>query len=329
VFVKDRMLSDSTNVRVPGATAPAVKPAIATASSTAECAASGDAATGEKKAWSLQDFDIGKPLGRGRFGNVYLAREKKSKFICALKVIMKSQLSKSKVTHQLRREIEIQAHLRHKNILRLFGYFHDASRVYLILEFAAQGELYKELQSVKRFGEERAAYYIRCLTDALAHCHKVGVIHRDIKPENLLLDQHGEVKIADFGWSVHDKVGKRQTLCGTLDYLPPEMLLSQPHDNAVDIWSLGVLLFEFLVGQPPFLAEGHEETYRRIKKVDLHFPSHISEGARDLMQKLLVATPKERMRLSDVLGHPWLKRGDVWAAKLETEKAHNIEKQRS
>lgn len=103
---------------------------------------------GNVKTWELSDFDIGKPLGRGKFGNVYLAREKKTQFIVALKVLFKSQLAKAGVEHQLRREIEIQSHLRHTNILRLYGYFYDQSRVYLILEFAARGELYKELQKV-------------------------------------------------------------------------------------------------------------------------------------------------------------------------------------
>merc|ERR1719272_1071327 len=111
-------------------------------------------ATGRKKEWQLSDFDIGKPLGRGKFGNVYLAREKASKYIVALKVLFKNQLQKAGVEHQLRREIEIQSHLRHPHILRLYGYFYDATRVYLILEFAAKGELYKQLQKVSRFAED-------------------------------------------------------------------------------------------------------------------------------------------------------------------------------
>ena len=159
---------------------------------------------GEKpRTWSLNDFDIGKPLGNGKFGKVYLAREKKSHFIVALKVLYKSQLSKAGVEHQLRREIEIQAHLRHPNILRLYGYFYDATRIYLILEFAAKGELYKELQKHGTFDEKRSAKYIKSLAGALGYCHTKHVIHRDIKPENLLLDMRGELKIADFGWSVH------------------------------------------------------------------------------------------------------------------------------
>lgn len=106
---------------------------------------------------TIADFDIGKPLGKGKFGNVYLAREKTSKFITALKVLFKSQLEKAKVVHQLKREVEIQSHLRHPNILRLYGYFHDDARVYLILEYAPNGELYKLLcsQPEKRFDEKR------------------------------------------------------------------------------------------------------------------------------------------------------------------------------
>jgi aurora kinase len=110
-----------------------------------------------KKRWTLADFDIGKPLGNGKFGKVFLAREKKSKFVVALKVLSKEQLSKAGVEHQLRREIEIQSHLRHPYILRLFGYFYDQKRVYLILEYAARGEMYKELMKVGKFAERRAA----------------------------------------------------------------------------------------------------------------------------------------------------------------------------
>jgi len=258
--------------------------------------------------WQLGDFDIGKPLGRGKFGNVYLAREKKSGYIVALKVLFKSQLQQSNVEHQLRREIEIQSHLRHPNILRLYGYFYDESRVYLILEYAAKGELYKELQKQGRFDEHRTATYIASLAKALLYCHSKHVIHRDIKPENLLLGLQGDLKIADFGWSVHAPNSRRKTLCGTLDYLPPEMVEGSLHDESVDVWSLGVLCYEFLYGQPPFEAAGHSETYKRILRVDLKFPDspNVSPKAHDLIRSLLVKVPSERMSLSSVLEHPWI-----------------------
>jgi len=196
--------------------------------------------------------------------------------------------------------------LRHPNILRLFGYFYDKSRVYLILEYAAKGELYKELKRRKFFDEKRAAGYIYSLALALRYCHSKHVIHRDIKPENLLLGLHGELKIGDFGWSVHAPNSRRQTLCGTLDYLPPEMIEGKEHDASVDIWSLGVLTYEFLVGNPPFESEHTKDTYKKISRVDLNFPSTMSEDAKDLISKLLVHDPKERLSLDGVLKHKWI-----------------------
>jgi len=262
----------------------------------------------EKNRWTLNDFEIGRPLGKGKFGNVYLAREKRSKFIVALKVLFKSQLQKAQVEHQLRREIEIQSHLRHPHVLRMFGYFYDETRVYLILEFAPGGEMYKALQKQQdgKFDEKRTAKYIYQLADALDYCHGKKVIHRDIKPENLLLDIKGDLKIADFGWSVHAPSSRRATMCGTLDYLPPEMVAGEYHDEKVDLWSLGVLCYEFLCGKPPFETASHQATYQRIMRVDLEFPSHVSLGARDLIKKLLQKTPINRLPLQDVKQHPWI-----------------------
>ncbi|XP_032669183.1 aurora kinase C-like isoform X1 [Odontomachus brunneus] len=261
-----------------------------------------------RKKWTLMDFDIGRPLGKGKFGNVYLAREKKSKFIIAMKVLYRVQIDKANIMHQVRREIEIQIHLRHPNILRLYGYFYDDKRIYLILEYAQKGELYKELHSQpnKRFDEQRTATYMAQLADALKYCHSKKVIHRDIKPENLLLGAYGELKIADFGWSVHAPSSRRDTLCGTLDYLPPEMVSGKTHNHTVDFWSVGVLCYECLVGQPPFYAKSNDETYMNITKLRYTFPSFVSEGARDLISKLIVVDPEKRLDMDGVLVHPWI-----------------------
>ncbi|KAI5730511.1 hypothetical protein M8J76_014552 [Diaphorina citri] len=260
------------------------------------------------KRWSLIDFDIGRPLGKGKFGNVYLAREKSSKFVVALKVLFKAQILESEVEHQLKREIEIQTHLRHPHILRMFGYFHDDTRVYMILEYAPRGELFKHLQAQpnKRFAEPQGAKYVYELTKALIYCHSKGVIHRDIKPENLLLGAQGELKIADFGWSVHSASSTRKTLCGTLDYLPPEMVKGTEHGPNVDIWSLGVLCYELLVGHPPFEAASYEETYARILKAKYTFPEYVSSPARDLIEKLIRVEACARLPLKQILLHPWI-----------------------
>lgn len=234
-------------------------------------------------------FEIGKPLGKGKFGRVYLAREREHKFICALKVLHKSELQDARVEKQVRREIEIQSNLYHPNILKLYGHFHDTKRVFLILEYAGQGELYRHLRKVTRFHEQRAAQYIAQMTSALIHLHRKNVIHRDIKPENILVGLHSEIKISDFGWSVHAPGRRRNTYCGTLDYLPPEMLSSGGMDNSydekVDLWSLGVLMYEVLVGEAPF-EDDFVMTTRRIAKADMTIPSFVSPGARDLIQKV-------------------------------------------
>ncbi|XP_063044098.1 aurora kinase B isoform X1 [Engraulis encrasicolus] len=260
-----------------------------------------------KKKITIKDFDIGRPLGKGKFGNVYLAREKKLKVIVALKVLFKSQMEKEGVEHQLRREIEIQSHLRHPNILQFYNYFHDSTRVFLILEYAPRGEMYKELQRCGRFDDQRTATFMEELADALQYCHEKKVIHRDIKPENLLLGFRGELKIADFGWSVHAPSLRRRTMCGTLDYLPPEMVEGHSHDEKVDLWCIGVLCYECLVGNPPFESASHSETYKRITKVDLQFPKVVSEGARDLISKLLRHSPMMRLPLKSVMDHPWVR----------------------
>ncbi|EFJ47736.1 serine/threonine protein kinase [Volvox carteri f. nagariensis] len=268
-----------------------------------------NSAASTSRQWTIDDFEIGKPLGKGKFGNVYLAREKQSKFIVALKVLFKIQLQHSNVEHQLRREIEIQAHLRHPNILRLYGFFYDEEKVYLILEYAARGELYKELVACTHFDERRSASYILSLARALHYCHIHHVIHRDIKPENLLLGLGGELKISDFGWSVHAPSNRRRTLCGTLDYLPPEMVEGKVHTTAVDNWSLGVLTYEFLFGGPPFEAPGHQDTYKRIVGVDLRFPDtpDVSDEAKAFIRKLLIKDASQRLPLTEVENDPWIR----------------------
>ncbi|XP_037033453.1 aurora kinase C-like [Bradysia coprophila] len=270
-----------------------------------------DSSSGEPASsrWSLSSFDIGTPLGRGKFGNVYLAREKTTRYVVALKVMFKKQIVQNSVEHQVRREIEIQSHLRHPNILRLYGYFHDDTRIYLILEYAPNGTLYKELQTHpdKRLDEKTTASYISSLASALIYLHQKHIIHRDIKPENLLLGANKELKIADFGWSVHEPTSYRTTLCGTMDYLPPEMVRGKPHSKQVDLWSLGVLCYELLVGKAPFFSNSaHHDTYRSIVDGKYVIPSFVSAPARHLISKLMVVEPDRRLPLDEVMKHPWI-----------------------
>ncbi|KAH6654489.1 kinase-like domain-containing protein [Truncatella angustata] len=261
------------------------------------------------KLFHLGMFEIGRPLGKGKFGRVYLARERSNGFICALKVLHKNELQQGRVEKQVRREIEIQSNLRHPNILQLHGHFHDSKRVFLILEFACKGELYKHLRKESRFPEWKAAQYVAQMASALRYLHRKHVIHRDIKPENILVGIHGELKISDFGWSVHAPNNRRKTMCGTLDYLPPEMIKPGSQDNyyneKVDLWSLGVLTYEFLVGEAPF-EDTPVMTQRRIARADMSIPSFVSPEAKDLIKRLLVLDPDKRIPLEQVEQHPWI-----------------------
>ena len=221
---------------------------------------------------------------------MYLARHRASGFICALKVLALQRLYRQGVEGQLRREVEIQCHLRHVNVLRLYAYFFDDASMYLVLEYAQHGELYEQLKRCGPLPEPTVAGYVQQLATALTYTHSKHVIHRDIKvshttqphtparrdsptnlealtsfssdslfpfswcpqPENLLLSHDHVLKIADFGWSVHAPSGRRATVCGTLDYLPPEMIERKGHDSRADVWCMGVLMYEMLYGRPPF-----------------------------------------------------------------------------
>ena len=259
---------------------------------------------------TLSDFDIGRPLGRGKYGRVFLARHRSSSFICALKMLSLEQLYRQECDHQLRREIEIQSHLRHRHVLRLYQYFFDRKSVFLVLEYAPLGELYKHLRKAGAFSEQRTARYIGQLASALLYCHSKHVIHRDIKPENLLLSLDDHLKVSDFGWSVHAPTDRRLTMCGTLDYLPPEMVERRSHDHRADLWCVGVLMYEFLYGRPPFEAKEVHDTRNRIVAVDVQWGEReggpVSDDAKDLMRRLLVKEPMSRMPLQRLLKHPFI-----------------------
>ncbi|KAK0422208.1 hypothetical protein QR680_007433 [Steinernema hermaphroditum] len=274
----------------------------------------------KQKMWALEDFDIGRAVGRGKFGTVFLARDRRSKFVVAMKVIFKKQIEKYEMIEQLRREVTIQYQLRHTNILRLYGYFHDKIRLYIVLEYAGRGNLFDLMKKLKKFDSKRSAFYINQVVSALQYCHENGVFHRDLKLENLLLTDSETIKLADFGWSVQVKSTdiRRSTTCGTLDYICPEMLSEEPHTHTVDNWSVGILLYEFLTGSAPFAVEVAGDTIERIRNVQYDFPEDFDEGAKDIVSRLLVREANERMSLPAVLAHNWVVNGSA-SYELELE----------
>ncbi|KAH7380002.1 kinase-like domain-containing protein [Pyrenochaeta sp. MPI-SDFR-AT-0127] len=268
---------------------------------------------------TAHDFEVGGILGRGKFGRVYLTRHLASNYVCALKIISKAQCNGQGEEKLIRRELEIHQNLAHKNILKLLSWFYDEKSIYLVLEYAAGGSLYSRLkkQPNGHFDEPTTAQYIAQMAEALRYMHRKNIAHRDIKPENILLGLHSEIKLADFGYSVHSRSGFRSTVCGTLDYLTPEMAImmtktgkeEQYHAKAVDQWSLGVLTYELLVGKPPFEMKSSEATQKKIatfKGRGVKFPGHVSKSAKGLIMALLDLDAEKRTSVDDVLVHPWI-----------------------
>ncbi|KAM0675514.1 hypothetical protein GVAV_000880 [Gurleya vavrai] len=256
---------------------------------------------------TLDDFELGKPLGAGQFGQVWLVKHKATNYITALKILNKSVITQN-YTKQLRRELEIHSNLKHPNILRMYGYFHDKNRIYIILEFACKGELFSHLQKTTRFSERTSANYIFQVSKALNYMHDNSVIHRDLKPENILIGADNKLKIADFGWAVRNIDRRRYTYCGTQEYLAPEMVNEKRHDNSIDLWCLGILCYEFLTGKTPF--EESSRVLANIKEKILNlkydFPDFVSDKARDFVRKLLVVEKEKRMCFNEIRRHPWI-----------------------
>lgn len=274
---------------------------------------------------SLKDFQFGRALGKGKYGHVYLARPVGSKTAVAIKVLFKQVIEEHGMNEMLKREIEIQSRLRHRNILRLYCYFCDQDRIYMVMEYANKGSLFQILQKEVRFSESRAKRYIKQLIDALYKLQTFNIIHRDLKLENILLGAKDEIKLADFGCAVSSKDGfkkesdRRETFCGTLDYLAPEMVRGERYDERVDVWSLGVLCYEFLFGKSPFVDNcgpqmSTNETCQRIMSSRLEFPTHdrvgeaisVSEKAKHFISHLLNKNPQERFDLKQAKMHEWI-----------------------
>lgn len=234
-------------------------------------------------------------IGVGGFGKVYKVRHKVSKNVFAIKVINKKKIMEHDLVEQIKLEVKIMYMLDHDHVLKLYNHYEDDDNFYLILQFCAKGQIYSLLKKEGRFNEKIAAQYLRECISAVKYLHSLDppIIHRDIKPENILLDSNGVVKLADFGWSNYfDDDNRRLTYCGTPEYLAPEMIKQSGHDKALDVWNLGVLLFELLTGSPPFEGGSQNELFSNILALKIKWPKGFSGIAKDLISKLLKIDPK-------------------------------------
>nr|XP_006200837.1 SNF-related serine/threonine-protein kinase [Vicugna pacos] len=254
-------------------------------------------------------YDLDKTLGRGHFAVVKLARHVFTGEKVAVKVIDKTKLD-TLATGHLFQEVRCMKLVQHPNIVRLYEVIDTQTKLYLILELGDGGDMFDYIMKHEEgLNEDLAKKYFAQIVHAISYCHKLHVVHRDLKPENVVFfEKQGLVKLTDFGFSNKFQPGKKLTTsCGSLAYSAPEILLGDEYDApAVDIWSLGVILFMLVCGQPPFQEANDSETLTMIMDCKYTVPSHVSKECKDLITRMLQRDPKRRASLEEIENHPWL-----------------------
>ena len=269
------------------------------------------AAKGLEHEAKITDFEILKELGSGSFGNVYLVKHKKTGAEYANKAIDKRNKTNQEEKPYFRREVEVMYKIHHPNVVKLYGHFEDNNYCYFIMEYISKGNVYNLLPTdkKKRLSTKVSANIIKDVISAVYFLHnmKPPIIHRDIKPENVLLSEGLVAKLTDFGWSNYiQEDEKRTTVCGTPIYLAPEILQEKGHDEAVDIWCIGVLLFELVTATVPFQGNDIDTLKDNILKLKITWPKDINTDAKNLIMKILKLEPKQRLPLEDMLKHPFI-----------------------
>ena len=245
-------------------------------------------------------------IGKGGFGEVWKVNHKKTNELYVIKVLDKERLKLQNLIAQLNLEIEIMYKVHHPHIMQLINHFEDDDNFFMIMPYASRGQLYTLLKKNTKLDQKMTSQFLRETISAVKYLHEHNIIHRDIKPENILLDQNYRVKLSDFGWSNFCAPNeKRKTFCGTREYISPEMVKKLPHDHRVDIWSIGVLLFECLAGYPPFSGQTDAELFRHVTQLKIKWPIDFPPLAKNLVMKILKVNPEERPSLDDILKHSW------------------------
>mmetsp|Transcript_119537 Transcript_119537/g.234958 ORF Transcript_119537/g.234958 Transcript_119537/m.234958 type:complete len:366 (-) Transcript_119537:252-1349(-) len=271
------------------------------------------------RTFGFSDFDLRATVGTGTFGRVRVVKIKgcKDRTPLALKIMKKSEVIRLKQVEHIKAETGILSQIEHPFIVNLLAAFQDDTRLFLLLEFINGGELFSHLRKEGRLPDADAKFYAGEIVLAFAYLHAKNIIYRDLKPENLLIDCDGHIKITDFGFAkvVEDRTW---TLCGTPEYLAPEIIQSKGHGRAVDWWALGILMFEMLAGYPPFYDENPFGIYQKVLAGRIEWPRHFDVKAKDLIKRLLTQDRAKRFGClkngaEDIQKHKWYK-GMDWEA---------------
>ncbi|KAL1489274.1 hypothetical protein ABEB36_014204 [Hypothenemus hampei] len=257
----------------------------------------------------IEDYEVHPLLGKGGFASVYQGRCRKTGLDVAIKMIDKKLMQAEGMVSRVQQEVSIHSRLKHPSILELYTFFEDANYVYLILELCHNGELQQYIKR-KTLSESEVCSIMRQVVEGIRYLHFHNILHRDISLSNLLLTKDMQVKIADFGLATQltrpDE--KHRTMCGTPNFISPEVATRGSHGLEVDVWSLGCLLYTLLVGSPPFDTNAVKSTLTRVVMANYTLPHHLSPEAKDLINALLQKNPRDRIRLEQILDHPFFKR---------------------
>jgi serine/threonine-protein kinase ULK2 len=255
--------------------------------------------------YTIGNYCYNRKIGRGSFSKVYKGYHKDTLEKVAIKVV-DMEISKHLKTF-MEREIEVMKTLNHPNILKLHDVLNDSDEntMYLILEYCQKGDFYKFLNK-RALKEKHALRYMIQLANGLQHLIVNNIIHRDLKPQNILLSDDDQIKLTDFGFARYYEINTMvDTLCGSPLYMAPEIMKHKRYTINADLWSVGIIMYEMLVGKVPYSALTHIELLNKIENKPLIIPNFLSENCQDLLTKLLKKNPDERMTWDDFFSHEW------------------------
>ncbi|RDX89386.1 Serine/threonine-protein kinase TIO, partial [Mucuna pruriens] len=255
----------------------------------------------------VENYHVIELVGEGSFGKVYKGRRKHTGLTVAMKFIMKHGKTEKDI-HNLRQEIEILRKLKHENIIQMLDSFESPQEFCVVTEFA-QGELFEILEDDKCLPEEQVQAIAKQLVKALHYLHSNRIIHRDMKPQNILIGAGSVVKLCDFGFAraMSTNTVVLRSIKGTPLYMAPELVREQPYTHTVDLWSLGVILYELFVGQPPFYTNSVYALIRHIVKDPVKYPDRMSPNFKSFLKGLLNKAPESRLTWPALLEHPFVK----------------------
>jgi len=272
-------------------------------------------AKAEGETSSLSRWERIRTLGTGAFGRVILVKSHDNGDYAAIKIMEKAKVVKLQQVEHTLNEKRILGAVDFPNLIFMVAHFKDNSNLYFVLQFVVGGEMFSYLRREARLAEEESKFHAAQVVLALEYLQKMDVAYRDLKPENMLLTSTGYIKLTDFGFAKRVR-GRMWTLCGTPEYIAPEILLSKGYNKSVDWWALGVLIYEMTAGHPPFFSESTIKTYEKIVIGDVKFPSHFTPELRDLVRSFLQVNLSKRLGnlrggATEVRNHKWFQ-GVEW-----------------